>query len=365
MIYNWQLKDWPHFVYDLSGFEDKLAEFIQRTGRLGGLAEGLTSGDQEDAIVEMMITEALKTSEIEGEYLNRRDVMSSIRKNLGLSTAHQSMDKKSNGAALLMTTVRKGFKKPLTQKMLFEWHKLIMMGSRGIKTGSWRKGIEPIQVVSGSIGREKVHFEAPPSQQVSDEMRQFITWFNQSKSDNAAIKHAPVRSAIAHLYFESIHPFEDGNGRIGRAISEKAISQGLGQPVLMSLSEAIEGNKNKYYEALKKAQKSNEITEWLSYFIDTILDAQTRAEKLIKFTIHKARFFETFKPVLNNRQIKVIKRMLAEGPGGFEGGMSAQKYTAIAKTTKATATRDLQDLVKKGAFEVSGGGRSTRYELKV
>jgi Fic family protein len=245
---------------------------------------------------------------------------------------------------------------------------MILREGKSVKVGAWRDHEEPMQVISGAIGKQKIHFEAPPSNRVPAEMKKFIEWFNDTGPGGAnEIKKAPVRSAIAHLYFESIHPFEDGNGRIGRAIAEKALSQGIGRPVLMSLSQTIEANKNNYYNALEKAQRSNEITHWINYFVKTIVDAQSEAEEQIDFTLKKAKFFDRFKDKLSDRQLKVIRRMLDEGPKGFEGGMSASKYGSIAKVSKATATRDLQELLEIGAFILfgPGGGRSTKYQVNL
>ena len=167
------------------------------------------------------------------------------------------------------------------------------------------------------------------------------------------------------LYFESIHPFEDGNGRIGRALSEKALSQGIGRPVLLSLSQAIEADRADYYAALKQAQQSLDITGWIDWFTRTLLTAQQQTESLIEFTLKKAKLFDRVRDLVNDRQLKVLQRMLKEGPGGFQGGMSAEKYIAITKTSKPTATRDLQDLVAQGIFIPSGGGRSTRYQINL
>lgn len=197
-------------------------------------------------------------------------------------------------------------------------------------------------------------------------MQRFIKWYNDTAPGKSKeIKKAPVRSAIAHAYFETIHPFEDGNGRIGRAISEKALSEGMGKPALISLSKTIEANKMEYYEALKEAQSSNNLTNWINYFVKVVADAQSEAEKLITYTVEKSKFFDHYRGRLNERQIRVVNRMLEEGPNGFEGGMSAKKYMLIAKTTKATATRDLQDLLEKKAFLVSGAGRNTRYRVNL
>lgn len=221
-----------------------------------------------------------------------------------------------------------------------------------------------MQVVSGAIGRETVHFEAPPSRDVPILMKQFVTWFNATgPSGEKPIRQAPIRSALAHLYFESIHPFEDGNGRIGRAISEKVLSQGQGRPVLLSLSRTIEPQRNAYYDALNSAQCTNEVREWLEYFVNLCIRAQQDAGVQVSFTLQKARFFDAFKDQLNERQLRVVRRMMEEGPKGFEGGMSADKYSAVAKTSKATATRDLQALLGMGALSVTGGGRNTRYWL--
>jgi Fic family protein len=237
-----------------------------------------------------------------------------------------------------------------------------------MEVGNWRTHKEPMLIISGAMSKEKVHYEAPPSSQVPREMKEFIKWFNDTgPGGKNEIKKAPVRSAVAHLYFETIHPFEDGNGRIGRAISEKALSQTMGRPVILSLSRTLEAKKKIYYTSLEKAQQSNEITPWMEYFVKTILDAQIEAETQIDFTLKKTRFFDCFKDRINFRQLKVLKRMLEEGIQGFEGGMNARKYIGITKTSKATATRDMQQLLEIGAFVLAGkaGGRSTSYKVNI
>jgi Fic family protein len=197
-------------------------------------------------------------------------------------------------------------------------------------------------------------------------MEVFIVWFNQTAPGKSkAILNPLLRAGIAHLYFESIHPFEDGNGRIGRALVEKVIHQVLDHPALISVSSVIEKEKSTYYSHLFKAQKSLDITDWLNYFGETILTAQTDSLKLIEFTLKKTRFFDCWKDEFNERQLKVIARMLAEGPSGFDGGMTAKKYMGITKASKATATRDLQQLAEIGVFDLSGGGRSVRYKIKI
>jgi len=368
MVYNWQQEDWPNFTYEEQEIDDPKIKFGISYGQLSGILVGLPKDIKSESIIELMVNEAIKSSEIEGEFLSRQEVMSSIKKNLGVHDQQpkQIKDHRAKGIAQLMVMVRKTYSKPLNIQMLFDWHKVLMTGNKRVATGTWRTHTAPMEVVSGSIGRETVHFEAPPSDQMDSEMVRFIQWFNDTAPEQPlAINNPLVRSAIAHLYFESIHPFEDGNGRIGRAISEKALSQGLGQPVLLSLSTAMEANKTNYYNSLKQGQRSNQITKWIKYFIKTVWIAQEEAEKLIHFSLKKTQFFDRNNDVLNDRQKKVINRMLAEGPAGFDGGMSAKKYIAIAKTSKATATRDLQQLASLGIFIASGGGRSVSYSLEI
>ncbi len=367
MTYNWQHRDWPGFRYDLSGVDDALLAYAERTGRVGGLLKGLPEDTQVEAIIDTMVAEAVKTSAIEGEYLSRKDVMSSIRRNLGLGGEDKgSGDRRAEGAAALMVDVRSSFAAPLSEEKLFEWHRMIMAGSRGIQSGRWRTHAEPMQVVSGPVGKERVHFEAPPSSRVPAEMKQFITWFNETgPGGRKEIRKLVVRSGIAHLYFESVHPFEDGNGRIGRAISEKALSQGLGRPALLSLSRTIEANRKQYYAALQAGQQSNEITPWVSWFVNIALEAQIRTEEQIDFTLKKTRLFDRFRDRLNERQLQILGKMLEDGSKGFEGGISAKKYMSITGASKATATRDLQDLAEQGVLVPFGGGRSTRYRINL
>jgi len=365
--YNWQQSDWTQFTFMQGTAEDELLTFSEKVGRVSGILEGLPEETRQEVIVDIILAEAIKTSEIEGEYPSRKDVLSSIRRNLGLHTSQEYIkDKTAAGLGELMIDVRKTFKESLTEEKLFVWHRMLLGEDKSIKAGQWRTHEDPMQVVSGAMGKTRVHYEAPPSSRIPAEMKKFIRWFNETApGGRKEIKKAPVRSAIAHLYFETIHPFEDGNGRIGRAIAEKALSQTIGRPVMLSLSRTIEANKNAYYTALEKVQQSNEITQWILYFVRTTLDAQIEAESQIEFTLKKTKFFDRFKDQLNERQMMVIRRMLEEGPSGFEGGMNARKYIGITKTSKATATRDMQELLEIGAFIPAGkaGGRSTSYQV--
>ena len=308
-----------------------------------------------------MIEEALRSSSIEGEFLSRQDVMSSIKNHLGTTPKEQVNDLRAAGIGELMTKIRKSFKNPLDQATLFDWHKTLLQGSHHISLGAWRTGDEPMRVVSGRIDNPKIHFEAPHSKEVPHQIDSFLNWFNHTKN---TLNESPIKAGIAHLYFESIHPFEDGNGRIGRSISDKALAQGAGNFAMLSLSQVMEEKRNDYYGALKSAQRSNEITPWLTYFVQTSLQAQQKAEEEILFILKKARFFsQQTGHQLNPRQQKAIHRMFEVGVTGFEGGMDVRKYTSLTKTSKATATRDLQDLVSQGILAPSGKARATKYTL--
>lgn len=363
-MYNWQYKEWPHFNYSTEELQPISIAFAKELGSVNGLMTGLSEALKQETLIEILISEAIKTSEIEGEYMSREDVMSSIKKNLGLNDDKLVRDKRVSGIAKLMTTIRKSANERLTIEMILYWHEILMEGFPKISMGAWRKGLEPMQVISGAYGKEIVHYEAPPSDSVPKEMEKFVQWFHQDAFDvKDEITKALLKAAIAHLYFESIHPFEDGNGRIGRALAEYTLSYELKSPVLLSISKVIEKSKKQYYEALKLAQSNLNITEWVYYFGQVVLDAQRDAKELVEFTVKKAKLFDQYKAVLNERQLTAISRMLENGIQGFEGGMTAKKYMKIAKTSKATATRDLQHLCEIGLFQQVGAGRSVRYEL--
>jgi Fic family protein len=366
MQYNWELPTWPAFIFSTEEIEYQLYEFAQETGEVNALLKSLPNNIRQETLLEMIVSEAIKTSEIEGEFLSRKDVMSSVKNNLGLNKTFDIIkDKRASGIADLMVDVRSTFSNILSEEVLWHWHKLLFISNKHIGVGSWRKSAEAMQVISGSLGKEEVHFEAPPSHRVETEMNAFITWFNDTKPNGSKeIKDPVIRAAIAHLYFESIHPFEDGNGRIGRAIAEKAISQTLGRPVMLSLSKTIERDRTAYYQALKLAQSANEISEWLKYFVNIALQAQLDAKQMIDFTLRKIKVFDLFKDELNERQKKVLQKMYSYGLDGFEGGMTAKKYISITKTSKATATRDLQELESLGILTAFGGGRSIHYKIK-
>jgi Fic family protein len=365
-MYNWQHKKWPQFEYNLSGVDRPLLDFMIKVGQINGALQALPPATSTDAVVNLLVAEAMKTSEIEGEMLSRKDVMSSVRNNLGLSNIKPVNNKNVTGLSEMLIDVRNTFGAPLTESQLFKWHKLLMRGNKKIKTGQWRTHKVPMQVVSGSVSNPIIHFEAPPSKSVSKEMQQFIKWFNDTDphlSTSGVFVHPLVRASIAHLYFESIHPFEDGNGRIGRALVEKVLSQGTGGPIVASVSKLIDINRKEYYKQLQKAQQTLEITNWIEWFVSIILLSQDDADKIIQHTIKKVRFFDSYNELLNERQKKAVNKIFSEGPDGFKGGMNVSKYISITRTSKATATRDLQSLVEMKLFNLIGGGRSTRYEL--
>lgn len=364
MMHNWQRADWPKFAYDPGVVEEALARFVEHAGRVGGLLEGLSEPVRTETVIDLMVAEAVKSSAIEGEAVKRDDVRSSIRARLGLALRPERIrDRRARGIAELMVAVREGFAKPLDHATLFSWHAMVMAGSAGVRIGRYRTHAEPMRVVSGSDHKPRIHFEAPPSARVPAEMDRFIERFNTVvRPAGDGLRLAPVHAAIAHLHFESIHPFEDGNGRIGRALAEMALARCLGRPPVLSLSQKFAEKRAAYYRELERAQKSDDATAWVSWFVNATLDAQRDAEELVRFTLLKARFLERFTG-LESRRMKAIRRMLAEGPRGFAGGMSAGKYAALTGVSKATATRDLKDLADLGALRRVGGGRSTRYEL--
>ena len=368
MSYNWQQEGWPEFEFTPGILEDFQLKFLLKSGQSSGRFSGITEAKKDQLLVDILLSEAIKTSAIEGEFLSRVDVMSSLKKNLGIHDEQPRLvkDHRAKGIAKLMVAVRQTWSEQLNESILFSWHEMLMEGNRYIQAGKWRTGSEPMQVVSGALGKEIVHFEAPPSVQVPEEMNRFIAWFNATSPDGEkAIRNPILRAALVHLYFESIHPFEDGNGRIGRALAEKALHQGVDQPILISLSQVIESKRQLYYDQLKQAQRSLRVDSWLGYFADVVMKAQENAEELIEFSFQKIKLFDAFGKELNEREMKALNRMLDEGPGGFEGGMNAKKYMSLTGASKATATRDLQHLRDLGIVIAKGGGRSVSYQVNL
>ena len=365
MRFNWQLPDWPHFRYDLAAFGAAQLAYARFEGRLQGLREALPDGEQREAALRALVLEALKTSAIEGELLAPDDIVASVRQQLGWDPgAIPVRDARARGIAEVVVQVRDATQEPLTEALLFTWHAALLGSEAGIAVGQWRTHPDPMRIVSGPMGREVVHFEAPPSQRVPEEMARFLIWFNATRPGGPeAIEHPPVRAALAHLYFESIHPFEDGNGRIGRALAEKVLSEASGMPMLLGLSAVLERKRSAYYAALHRASLDNDVQEWCSFFVPCVLEAIERSCAWVGFSVAKSRWYAHFGARLSPRAAKVIARMFAAGPEGFEGGMTAAKYMRIAGTSKATATRDLAELAACGALAREQSGRNTRYRL--
>lgn len=363
--WNWQHPDWPRFQFERAPLEPLEARFLHQSGLFAGSVRHIPRADQEQITVELIGEEAFHTSEIEGELLNRDSLQSSIRRNLGLATDPRRIPAAEAGVAEMMVDLYRHCNAPLTASLLFRWHASLMNGRRDLATGAWRTGAHPMQVVSDSIRGLQVHFEAPPSSAVPWEMDRFLAWFADTAPGGPAPLPALTRAGIAHLYFVTIHPFEDGNGRIGRAIAEKALSESLSQASLIALSLTINQSRKAYYDILERSNKGLEVTAWLLYFAQTILDAQAHAQQWVEFLIAKARFYDRLRGQLNERQEKVLARMFREGPRGFTGGLSAEKYLRLTGTSRATATRDLQDLVDKAALTRTGQLKSTRYELRL
>ncbi len=366
MKWNWQQPDWPEFTWDADHLAKAEREFLVGGGVILGAVEHLDDAAETALIVDTYTDEALTTSEIEGELLDRDSVQSSIRRQLGLAVDPLRAKPGEEGIAELMLALYKQAETPLSHETLFEWHRMVTKGRRDLRdVGCYRTHPEPMQVVSGKRHDPKVHFEAPPSKQVPQEMDAFLDWFNETASEGSSQLSAVTRSGLAHLYFVCIHPFEDGNGRIGRAISEKALAQGLGRPTLTSLAATILSHRSEYYEQLERANKKNEITEWLAWFAGITLEAQRRTQARIDFILDKTRLLDRLKDQLNERQEKALLRMLDEGPDGFKGGLSASNYRSITGAPTATATRDLADLVDKGALTRTGEKKHTRYHLAI
>ena len=366
MTWNWQQPDWPKFAWKASRLAVPEQQFLVAGGTFVGAIKHLGEEDRNQLTVEAMSREAVTTSEIEGEILDRASVQSSIRRQLGLALDNRRAAPAERGISEMMVNLYETFSAPLSDDMLLEWHRMLMGGRQDLAdVGAYRTSAEPMQIVSRALGAPKIHFEAPPSAKVPSEMKQFITWFNGTAPGGVQSLPALTRAGAAHLYFESIHPFEDGNGRIGRALAEKSLAQSLGQPSLIALAVTILARRARYYAGLEAANKNNEITKWLVWFAGITIEAQRRTLALIEFLIDKTKLFDRIRGQLNERQEKALLRMFKEGPEGFEGGMSAGKYCTITGASPATTTRDLADLTEKGALVREGERRHARYKLNV
>lgn len=366
MPWNWTQPGWPDFNFNAGALDALDRRFLLASGEVLGAVRHVGQDDRERLQIELLSEEALRTSAIEGEVLDRLSVQSSLRRHLGLTPDAYPMKPREQGVSALMVDVYSSFQAPLDHQTLFNWHRMLLAHDHSLQVvGGYRTHTDAMQIVSGPAGRPAVHFEAPPSARVSQEMEVLITWFNQTAPDGPKPLPALIRAGIGHLWFESIHPFEDGNGRLGRALAEKSLAQTIGQPSLIALSYTIERDRKAYYDKLERHQKTLDITAWLLWFAETVLKAQAATLNRVAFFIAKAQFYDQHRASLNERQAKVIERIFREGPSGFSGGLSAENYISITGTSRATATRDLQDLVEFGALTRTGEKRYARYWLKL
>ena len=370
MTWIWQQPNWPNFLYDPITIDDRERIFHKGSERLAGLFEALPNNSRVDATIDLMLSEAIKTNAIEGEHLDRMSVRSSLLSLMASDSIPENTDQKAVGAACLLVDVRQNWDQPLSDKLLGKWQSMAVPDQRYklIMRGAYRSDPSAMQIISGPYGRQTVHYEAPAASDVPKEMDRFICWYNDSKSSQGQNPLAGlIRAGIAHLWFEAIHPFDDGNGRVGRAIADHALSQSLGYPTTACLATAIAADRKSYYVALEKASRSSlDINAWLDYFADRVIRAQEIAKEEVDFVLAKTRFYEAFSKELNARQAKMVARVFAEGRQGFKGGITTKKYETITKCPNRTASRDLSDLLAKGIITaLPGGGRTTHYALTV
>jgi Fic family protein len=366
MAWNWQISGWPDFRWDRAALAALEQRFLLSSGEILGAVRHVNPAEQDQLRIDLLSDEAMKTSAIEGEMLDRLSVQSSLRRHLGLEPDSYPNKPREQGVAEMMVDVYATYAAPLTHETLFGWHDMLLSFDKRLDAvGAYRQHADAMQIVSGRADRPLVHFEAPPSAQVPEEMDQYLAWFNRTGPGAETPLPALSRAGLSHLYFESIHPFEDGNGRLGRALAEKSLAQNIGQPSLIALAFVIERHRKTYYDQLEQHQKTLDVTPWLLWFGEAVLTAQQVTLDRVGFFIAKAHFYDRYRDTLNDRQAKVIERMFREGPEGFKGGLSAENYISITGTSRATATRDLQALVDAKALSRTGQRRHTRYWLNL
>ncbi|MDP7329905.1 MAG: Fic family protein [Candidatus Marinimicrobia bacterium] len=359
-------KNWPNFSWDTEKLASKLADIRYQQGLLLGKMKGLGFALKSEANLNMLTNDVIKSSAIEGENLNPEEVRSSIARRLGLDVAGLVPSSRNvDGVVELMLDATQNYAVPLSKERLFGWQSALFPTGRSglnrITIGKWRTAESgPMQVVSGPIGRENVHFEAPHADRLENEMKLFIKWFNNTQDNVDPV----LRAGIAHLWFITIHPFEDGNGRIARAIADMSLARADGIPErFYSLSTQIESNRKGYYKILEKQQRfTPEITGWFEWFLDSLGKSVTAAETILEKVLFKARLWEKLNQYsVNERQRLIINRMLDDK---FEGFMNTSKYAKIVKCSTDTALRDIQTLKERGILiQNPGGGRSTSYRL--
>ena len=364
MKYIHDLDNWPHFIWSTEAISGQLASVRHRQGRLIGRMEALGFDLRAEAVLQTLTEDVVKSSEIEGEQLDKEQVRSSIARRLGLDIgALAPVDRDVEGVVEMMLDATQNYLKPLTAERLFDWHASLFPTARSgmtrITVGAWRISASgPMQVVSGPVGRERVHFEAPEAERLPHEIHAFLEWFEGEEALDPVLK-----AAIAHLWFVTIHPFEDGNGRIARAIADMALARSEASPQrFYSMSAQIRVDRKDYYAILERTQKSDlDITPWLEWFLGCLDRAIEGAEQILANVLRKARFWESIADQkFNERQRNVLNRLL----DGFEGKLTSSKWAKLSKTSPDTALRDINDLVARGILiRDEGGGRSTGYSL--
>jgi Fic family protein len=366
MIWNWQQPGWPTFTWDAARLAQAERIFAENAGLVIGVGRHLEEGDRQALTIEVMCLEAIDTSAIEGEVLDRDSVQASIRRQLGLAVERRKSEPAEAGIAEMMVALYRNLIAPLDHETLFAWHQMVTNGRRDLTDiGRYRRHADPMQIVSGADYAAHVHFEAPPSKQVPAEMDRFLAWLHDTSPAGNHPLPPITRAGIAHLWFESIHPFEDGNGRIGRAIIEKSLAQGLSIPTLTAVAGTLLRRRKQYYHRLEQASQTLEITDWLLWFAAAVIEAQRRSLALVEFILHKAKLLNRVGDRLNPRQEKAVLRLFAAGPDGFVGGLSAGNYRRITGAPPATSTRDLVDLVELGVLHRTGERKATRYHLTI
>ena len=362
-IYIWQQTDWPDFTWDDAKLSYKLGRVRGLQGRLVGRMSALGFDLKNSAMLDALTADITKSSEIEGEILNVDQVRSSVARHLGIEIEGlPEADRYIDGVVQVMIDATQNYMQPLTAERFFNWHAALFPTGRSgvykITVADWRQGAEPMQVISGAMGKEKIHYQAPDSDHVPYQMKLFLEWVNGNQKIDPVLK-----AAIAHLWFVTIHPFDDGNGRISRTITDLFLARADEMPHrFYSMSAEIRKQRKRYYEMLEKTQKGSlDITNWLEWFLDCLEAALLDTEKSISTILQKAAFWDKYRLVsMNERQIKMVNLFW----DGFDGKLTSSKWAKITRCSPDTALRDIQDLITKGVFrKTDEGGRSTNYEL--
>ena len=361
-MYIHQRKDWPKFTWDAEVITPLLGEVRHKQGKILGVMQGLGFRLQEETVLKTLTLDVVKSSEIEGEQLNPEQVRSSIARRLGIEIAGAvPAERHVEGVVEMLLDATQRYDKPLNDDRLFGWHAALFPTGRSgmykIKTAAWRD--DSMQVASGPMGKETVHFEAPSADKVPTEMNTFLDWFNSNQDIDPVLK-----AAFAHLWFVTIHPFEDGNGRIARAITDMQLARAdQSKQRFYSMSAQIQADRNHYYDILESTQKGNlNITTWLEWFLNCLLHSMAQTDETISLTLKRAQFWETHRTTdFNSRQQKILQLLL----DNFFGKLTVSKYAKITKVSTDTSLRDIQDLIGKGILSQEGSGRGTSYKFIV